>query len=233
VLDAGTVSFSPKLYYLRFRYLLEQGLSFNDLYLFIDIGDIQDEVLYAYFAPDPHPAPAFVETAYLFCYQRSFLFRSLWDHFVIRAENPRSEFSDYWRGLDEHYRVRPMWTYDEKEFDRWGREGLASAIDHTDKLWRLLKESGISLHLSVHPWREQIARGELDTRQQRVWREFCADRGIEFIDLFPLFINDTPTKEVFDAYFIPDDIHWNEEGLRMVAEELLERIGKKSAGTMK
>jgi len=226
VLNAGTVSYSPKLYYLRFKHLLEQGFTAHDLYLLIDIGDIQDEVVYAYFAPDGTPLPTVVERSRLFFYQHSFLFRMLWDRLVIRTENPRSEFSPFWGGLGEYYRVRPLWTHDEKEFERWGKEGLASALDYTDRLWRLLKEHGITLHISVHPWREQILRHEIPCRQQEVWRSFCAERGIEFIDFFPLFINDLPPEEVFSRYFIPDDIHWNETGLRMVAEELLRTIEK-------
>ncbi len=229
VLNAGTVSYSPKLHYLRFKYLLEQGFTADDVYLLIDIGDIQDEVVYAYFIPDEDPLPAFIERVRLFFYQRTFLFRALWDRFVILKENPRSEFSDYWGGLGGYYRVRPLWTHDEREFERWGKEGLASAIEHTDKLWKILKEKGVRLHISVHPWRIQIERRELPSRQQEVWRKFCEERDIEFIDLFPLFINDLPPEEVFRRYFIPNDIHWNDAGLRLVAEQLLTAIENKSA----
>jgi len=228
VLTAGTVSYSPKLHYLRFKYLLEQGFTADDVYLLIDIGDIQDEVVYAYFVPDDDPPPAFVEKVRLLFYQRTFLFRTLWDRFVILKENPRSEFSPFWGGLGEYYRVRPLWTHDEQEFERWGKEGLASALDYTDKLWKMLSERGIRLHISVHPWRIQIERRELPSRQQEAWKKFCEERGIEFIDLFPLFINDLPSAEVFRRYFIPDDIHWNDAGLKMVAEELLRSIEQKN-----
>ncbi|HOW52204.1 MAG TPA: hypothetical protein PLV42_09210 [bacterium] len=224
VLGAGTVSYSPKLHYLRMKYLLEEGLTFDDLYLFIDIGDIQDEIVYAYFVPDEHREPLWKERLSLFYYQHSWLFRLLRDRFSFRQENPRHEFSDYWGGLPQYYQVRPRWTHDEKEFERWGKQGLASALDYTDKLFNLLKKHNIVLHLSVHPWREQILREKGTSLQQSAWSLFCAERNIDFIDLFPLFQRNGSATEIIGRYFIEKDIHWNEAGMRLVADEIIARI---------
>lgn len=229
VLDAGTVSYSPKLYYLRTKYLLEQGFTFDDLYLFIDIGDIQDEIIYAYFVPTAEPSSLLTERIALFYRQHSWLLRSLWDRFSYRQENPRHDNSDYWGGLLEHYRARPRWTHDEKEFERWGKEGLTSAIEYTDNLWKLLKEHGITLHLSVHPWREQLVWENGTNRQQSAWGIFCAERDIDFIDFFPLFQGKEPAEEIIRKYFIDKDIHWNEAGMRLIADELLKHIEGNSA----
>lgn len=229
VLDAGTVSYSPKLYYLRTKYLLEQGLTFDELYLFIDIGDIQDEILYAYFVPAADTGSLFSERVALFYYQHSWFFRALRDRFSYRQENPRHDSSDYWGGFLEHYRVRPRWTHDEKEFERWGKEGLTSALEYTDKLLKLLKEHGITLHLSVHPWREQLVWEDGTNRQQSAWGIFCAERDIDFIDFFPLFQGEEPVEEVIKKYFIDKDIHWNDAGMRLIAEELLKHIEGNSA----
>lgn len=52
VLNAGVVSMSPKLYYYRLKYLLEiEGLTFDELFVFIDISDINDEVEYSVWTP--------------------------------------------------------------------------------------------------------------------------------------------------------------------------------------
>jgi len=53
ILNAAAVSYSPLLYYLKTKYLIEKtGLSFDELYVFIDISDIQDEIFYKDFKPE-------------------------------------------------------------------------------------------------------------------------------------------------------------------------------------
>ena len=63
VLNAAVLSYSPKLYYLKTKYLIEEvGLDFDALYVFIDISDVQDEFLYEAFEPrayDPFDRIAF------------------------------------------------------------------------------------------------------------------------------------------------------------------------------
>lgn len=52
VLGCGSVSFSPKLYYYRLKYLLEvEKLHFDELIVFIDISDINDEIEYSIWTP--------------------------------------------------------------------------------------------------------------------------------------------------------------------------------------
>lgn len=47
ILNASVKSYSPKLYNLKTRYLIEEiGLHFNELYVFIDISDISDEIFW-------------------------------------------------------------------------------------------------------------------------------------------------------------------------------------------
>ncbi len=52
IFNAGVMSYSPKLYYLKIRYLLEKvGFRFNVLYVYLDVSDIQDEIVYREFIP--------------------------------------------------------------------------------------------------------------------------------------------------------------------------------------
>lgn len=52
VLNAGVVSYSPKLFYYRLKYLLEiEKLRFDELIVFIDISDISDEIEYSIYTP--------------------------------------------------------------------------------------------------------------------------------------------------------------------------------------
>jgi len=51
LLNASVASYSPKLYLLKTEYFLELGLEIDELFVFIDISDIIDEVVYDYFVP--------------------------------------------------------------------------------------------------------------------------------------------------------------------------------------
>jgi hypothetical protein len=53
-LNAGTVSYSPSIYYRRIKYLLDAGLKFDEVIVFSDLSDVQDEAI-AYFCIDPNP----------------------------------------------------------------------------------------------------------------------------------------------------------------------------------
>ena len=60
ILNGAVLSYCPKLYHLKVQFLLEEmGLEIDELFVFIDISDIQDEILYRDF--EPGPPNAFVE----------------------------------------------------------------------------------------------------------------------------------------------------------------------------
>ena len=50
-LNAGVVSYSPKLYYLKLKGLVDSGLKIDQAIVFVDISDIQDEIVYEQFRP--------------------------------------------------------------------------------------------------------------------------------------------------------------------------------------
>ncbi|MCX5892542.1 MAG: hypothetical protein NTW80_06140, partial [Deltaproteobacteria bacterium] len=52
VLNPSVSSYSPKLYYLKTKYLIEKcGLKIDELFVFIDLSDISDEIEYENFTP--------------------------------------------------------------------------------------------------------------------------------------------------------------------------------------
>src|SRR5205814_553815 len=129
VLNAGVISYCPIIYFRKDKHLLEDvGLRFDALVVYIDIGDIEDEVTYK---------------------------------------------------LDADGNVRPRPA-------------------------RRVQEQG---------------RG---ARQASFWRRWTADNCAGFIDCFPRFIDGAPSRQVLDRYFIPGDVHWNEEGHRLIADGFLE-----------
>jgi hypothetical protein len=230
VLDAGVASFSPILYLRRVRDLLENvGLRFDHLVVFLDIGDVQDEVTYAF---DAHgnvvsrEARRLQEERANQIYGRPLLLRSL---AVRRALERHTVLLGRLYSLADGLFTRgprraAAWTMDRRAFEEYGREGLARARTHMDALRALLARHGIGLTVAVYPWPDQILMGDRYSIQASIWGAWAAQRGAGFIDCFPLFFGRGDPRETVRRDFIPGDIHWNEAGHRIVAETLVEHL---------
>jgi len=231
VLNAGVVSYSPAIYWKKTEYLLSQaGLRFDYLVVFLDISDIQDEA--DFYDTDEErviwirgPAPALRE----FFYEYTTILRNLWE-VAEEAYDRATEDPDTRRTEDDRQyatnEYRSLWTVDKEAYDDYGARGLRKAKEHMGRLHDLLQVHGIGMTLVVYPWPTQILHKDRDSIQVRVWREWAAERSVRFIDLFPDFIpTDTPPKEAIRNYFIPGDLHWNEEGHRLAARRLVEELG--------
>jgi hypothetical protein len=238
VLNASVVSYSPKLYYLKTKHLLEEvGLEFEHLMVFIDISDIQNEIAYEVFQPGEFSAMSeFQYHLGRFGRRHSFLWH------LVAAQNRKSreiggvDYSadglfPHFTGLDPRMIADPdfqrlgfAWTIDKKLFDRWGNKGLTLAVRNMREIVGLCKTRNIRMTVVVYPWSQQIVSRDLDSIQVKTWRAFAKSNGIGFVNLFPKFIDDRPFPTVYAAYFIDGDAHWNPYGHRLVANTVAEQL---------
>lgn len=227
VLNAGVASFSPIMYLRRTRNLLEEiGLRFDHLVVFIDIGDVQDEVTYAFDAQGnvvSKEKRRLKEERANRIYGRPLLLRSL----AVRRFLDRHTLllARVWALADapvtRGQRREALWTVDERAMDEYGREGLEKARANMDALQELLSRHGIGLTVAVYPWPDQVLLGARESRQQSYWRAWAAERGVTMLDYFPAFASGDDPKATVRRYFIPGDIHWNAAGHRIIADTLI------------
>jgi len=236
VLNAGVISYCPIIYYRKVRHLLEDvGLRFDALVVYVDIGDIQDEVTYKLDAEGnvrSRPVRRVQELAadqqhggrgfYRYPRLKKFLDRNtlLWSHAYVALE----------RLFPMEGNRAGLWTMHDDAFEAYGREGLELARENMDRLHDLVRRHGIALTVAVYPWPDQIRHRDLGSKQVTSWSEWAAAHGAGFIDHFPRFIGASPPDEVLDRYFIPGDVHWNEEGHRLIAERFLEYYERRPVG---
>ena len=228
VLNAGVVSYSPAIYFKKTEFLLRNtGLKFDDLVVFLDISDIQDEAV-SYDTTEEGvvwiggPAPTVRE----FVYEYTTILRNLWEvgeafrDWITDDPDAHRTKEERRYGANEY---RSLWTVDRRAYEDYGAAGLEKAKRHMALLRDLLRQYGIGMTLVVYPWPTQILHADLDSLQVRVWRDWAAEHGVRFIDCFPDFIQaGVDPKETIRKYFIPGDIHWNEEGHRLIAAKLLD-----------
>ena len=86
----------------------------------------------------------------------------------------------------------------------------------------LCRAHKVELTVGVYPWPRQIRNGERECRQVFLWETFCAEQGLDFIDLFVEFMPtaDYDAEQVYQTYYIDGDVHWNDVGHRLVAVRL-------------
>ncbi len=217
VLNPSVISYSPKLHYLKMKYYINRGLELDELFQFIDISDIIDEVYYDYFKPaEIEGFSKLIRPIDIMFTQNSFIYRMLKKKLSQQA-NPKG--FDYWGGEMEFYGYKGKWTYDDGAYELYGKDGIELAKKYVDLLWKLCKDNNIKHHIVVYPWHETVLTntGHIP---KNIWKKFSEERGISFIHMFDLF--ESIPKEEITNYFIHEDIHWNREGHRIVGEFMID-----------
>ena len=235
VLNAAAVSYSPKIYYLKVKHLIEtEQLQFDQLAVFIDISDIQNELSYESFEPAEFSAMSRIQ----FQIDRFGQQRSLAWHTISKltqatasahaAADHNADLFPCLVGMDPKVMADPLfqesasiWTIKPEVFDKYGKRGLTLALQNMDKLAALCKKSKIKLTVAVYPWPQQIQARNLDNLQVTTWRKYAKLHGAQFVNLFPKFIDARDHATVRASYFLDGDVHWNAAGHQLVADSVV------------
>jgi hypothetical protein len=234
VLNAAVMSYSPVIYWRKLHHWIDdRGLDVDHVVVYVDLSDAHDEAAIYRLGDDG----AVEHTA------------SVADG-LIREKEERAARQAGVAGFLKHntvvvaslialkHRLRPyepspfnnhraLWTIDDSAYAAYGVLGEQRMTAHMDSLHGFLSSRGIGLTVAVYPWPDQIAAGDLDSRQVRLWRDWTAARGVDFVNHFPQFVRGTSPEErmaVIDRYYISGDVHWNEVGHRQIADAFLDEF---------
>ncbi len=249
VLNASCISYSPKIEYLKARYLIDKvGLKVNHIFVLIDISDLQNELVYDKFNPDLniHFLPDFMMHVERFLRARSFIYYMVstinehrqQDEFMKTAklfdtQGKQEGENDTYRlyaGFFDHFNDKTLlsdpqfhgvgeWYYND-HFKPLADKGIDMGEHYLLLLKKLCDEKGIGLTISVHPWHPQVLIGNPDDYYVTRWKTFAMKNAISFVNLFNVFIDGENPVLVNEMYYIKNDNHWNEFGHKKVAEFL-------------
>ena len=227
ILNAGVSSYSPIIYYRKIKHYIDTvGLDFDQLVLFLDISDIQDEAMSYTFDDSEnvigHPLSKEnepEEKVKRFITDHTILLSNL--RILIRKLKKKAPITREPKVEDTINGYRSLWTINNDAYNEYGKQGISLAITRMNMLVALLKKKNIKLTLVVYPWPDQIWHKDLNSKQVVIWNEWANKNNAEFINLFPYFINELKPMEVLEKYFILGDIHWNAKGHKLVADSFL------------
>ncbi|HUI84604.1 MAG TPA: hypothetical protein VL240_10285 [Candidatus Binatia bacterium] len=242
ILNGGVGGYSPSNYLNTARIALRSGLDFDEAIVFIDISDVQDEAGLVRDIDDSG-AVALARNQYHYrsWYSKLRLFVSrylvLTNYVWEFVERVFVGFGCY--HLDHGFNgnvfnlERSGWTYRkvaedqpfELGFAPLGVEaGIAKEKYKMDLLQQELAKRNIPISVVVYPWPAQLIHDSVDSREVRIWREWCQGRCKRFITAFPEFFavkNQCPTRQPGCWYlkeWIFGDIHLSAAGNAIIAD---------------
>ncbi len=237
ILNAGVASYSPKLYYLRTKYLLEEeGLKVNELFCFIDFSDIGDELVYEDFVPQKRALPKYIvpfwaNNSIIFNLFHKIRMQKFCDKAGISKDQPESFF--YWASTNEDFLERyhdfwnirqSWWYYDDSNPTL--QHAIQLAFSNMNNLKNLCAKNNIHLTVVVYPQSYALLETRGAARCSKLWEDYCKKEAIDFISLYPLFITSSVAQNAINRklFYIKDDSHWNAEGHKAVADSIYSYI---------
>jgi hypothetical protein len=249
ILNGGQTGYSPSNYLNLAKRLLGAGVRFDEVIVFLDVSDIQDEAAYyrdneqtgGVEGPSEHRSESTwysrQRTAIVYRYLATDAGLSYLEYLAIRS-------GLYFKPLDHRGNVFDLptsaWTYrpvsDElPHISGYAPLGLAGGIAKAQTkmtaLWEELARLGIPLSVVVYPWPAQLAHDVVDSRQVAIWRAWCEGKCKRFISVFPDFF---AIKDRCPWYapgcwydtFVFGDIHYNARGNKVVADAVIRRLAE-------
>jgi hypothetical protein len=254
ILNTSAVSYSPKIHYLKAGHLLNKiNLKVDEIWAVIDISDLQNEIAYQSFSPEEKKHIEKITGKCIhFLRNHSFTFFSVVS-LKEKKENERFSnallglkigpesspnmttielYKDFFRSFKNEELLKypgfhgvSEWIYN-TELREMADQSLGLGFENISKLNQLCAEHQIKLRLSVHPLQTQVLKGDITDYYVNSWRKFCQQENIDFINLYPVFINEENLLWITQACYIERDNHFSETGHERVAQYFSKYLNK-------
>ncbi|CAN4275773.1 SGNH_hydrolase domain containing protein [Methylophilaceae bacterium] len=227
IANLAVASYAPSVYYIKLLELINNGYHFKEVVVYIDISDIQDEANYSIVngkvidtienTSKHYPLPLI-----------NFGLKGFKSRFLAATNSgPHATHLDLSDGVYSSEYRRSAWTVNKSD-EGYGRIGLQASIDKSvallEKIHALCIKNNIKLSVGVYPWPGQILYDTEESKQVKIWRNFCSGKCAHFYNSFPtLFkiVESTSKEEVIANYYFKGDMHFNEAGNQLIATDFL------------
>ena len=223
--NMGVSSYSPIIYEKKIKFFLERNIiNPKEVLVFLDVSDIDDEFYY-YNCKNNQSVCSKHDDNLLNTKNKIIKKKNNFPIFkktkkMIRQTKRKFFPKIHFYEKDYH---RSAWTY--LKSNNKVDVGITNSIQNMKKLHIYLKSKNIPMSLAVYPWPGQILYDEEDSMHVKIWRDFCINKCKNYINLFPLFFDETKTlskKEIIKKFYLKNDVHFNENGNEKIFNKLIE-----------
>jgi len=240
ILNAGVASFSPRLSYLRLKNLLEEEhLQVNDIYCFVDYSDLADELVYEDFKPQEATFFSNIIYAIKVFYRKNSIIYNVTTFinqqaFLTKNNIPPTDGFLYWaktnnnflKNCKDYFVVRNSWHLLLTE-DACARKGATLLEKSIAYIQLLCQKHRVNIHFVVYP-----TRGSFDLDNYEInlinnfYKNIFTQNKISYLNLYEEMIQNNPSEnmKIKEAYYIPNDPHWNDKGHQFVAQYLYRHL---------
>jgi hypothetical protein len=238
VLNAAVQTYSHQIYYAKTVHFVETvKLDISEVVVFVDPGDMANDVTQYKFDGKGNVVRVNPNCRYgigcrfkpmkrlkFWLQDNSVLYRFYKKTKISRRERKKRLNIDALTFATNIPGIR--WTFLDSEYREYAVKGMEIADRSMSKLNDFLSKRGIGLTIVIYPLPDQIVQRDLDSKHVKFWRDWSARNNVKFINLFPAFIDQRSAEEVYSAYFVPYNFHFNEQGHEMVARKFLDQMEK-------
>ncbi len=252
-LNGSVEGYSPSNYLNTARMVIRKGVEFDEAIVFIDISDVQDEAAFFHdegtagavgIANQKRAKSNWYSNLRLNINDHLLLTNDVFDFFERQLVRLGWYHLELGHGGNEFDLERSAWTYRkvsdtepyETGYAPLGLEGgIRKEQEKMDLLWRELKERNIPISVVVGPWPAQLAHDNVDSREVKIWRDWCEGKCKRFVDLFPAFFavkDQCPRTQPgcwYLSHFIFGDTHYNSAGDALVADVISKALTESPA----
>ncbi len=250
-LNGAVFSYSPSIYPIVTGKVLAAGYDIDEVIAFIDISDVQGEAAFyrdvtsgGVTGPARRRRNTSWYASWRFRIGRNLLITEdlveFCERLLVGSGYPHLTTGLSIRGdvLDGE---ESAWTYRKvNESDPFpdgyaplGVEGgIAKETRKMTLLWQRLEEQNIPISVVVYPWPAQVVHDIADSRQVRIWREWCEGKCKRFISLFPAFLtvkDQCPSIQPgcwYEKLFVFGDFHYSDAGNALVADVVIKSLSE-------
>ena len=237
VANLGVTSYAPNIYLSKVKYLLNNNFKFKHIVVFIDISDLYDDNTFYKLNDDFSVSEKKAKEKNL--KRRKFLRYNFpltnYYMFVIKMNNRLNKTVPPLNSekpiFDERTALKAKWTYQNTDliegYDDPVSKTQSEMIKSMRHLYKLLEKNDIKLSLAVYPWPQQLLNKDLNSKHVKMWKNFCVDKCENFINYFPFFFKEVEQNSfiyVFKKYYFWNDVHFNEEGNKVIANKLIKDL---------
>jgi len=238
VANLGIVSYSPKIYLSKLKFLLDKKFFFKHVIIFVDISDFYDDSNFYSINKKLIVSEKFAKEKNLKIrkiLRKNFPLTNFYT-FVLKKINLKEEkIKQINKNQSPKFlpraQMKAIWTFSKndqlKNYTMSIADGHKQMFEVMTQLYNLLNEKGIDMSVAIYPWPQQLQNDSVNSIHVKYWENFCKNKCKNFINFFPVFFNEmgeTSFLNVYKKYYFWNDVHFNKKGHQLIADYLIKQF---------